>query len=365
MAELALQQITKSFGSVQVLSRIDITLPDGEFLVLVGPSGCGKSTLMNIVAGLEEPSTGRIILGGRDVTGLGPSERNISMVFQSYALYPNMTVAQNIAFPLEMRDVPKADRAKTVDKVATLLQIGHLLDRKPRQLSGGQRQRVAIGRALAREPQLFLFDEPLSNLDAKLRVDMRAEIKRLHMRTGVTTIYVTHDQVEAMTLGSRIAVLKGGVIQQLATPLDLYERPANLFVAEFIGSPSINTLKATSDAAGLLRLPNGHAVNLGTGERTTPAKDMIVGVRPEDFELIEGGGGSGTQIDRLGDTLSGTVSLIEPTGPETYMEVNLGFKEITVRVAGRPTLALGAPVRLAIPPQAVHLFDADSGVRLN
>ena len=360
MAELALQRLSKSFGSVQVLSQIDIALPDGEFLVLVGPSGCGKSTLMNIVAGLEEPSTGRIVLGGRDVTELGPSERNISMVFQSYALYPNMTVAQNIAFPLEMRGVAKAERAKTVDKVATLLQIGHLLERKPRQLSGGQRQRVAIGRALAREPQLFLFDEPLSNLDAKLRVDMRAEIKRLHMRTGVTTIYVTHDQVEAMTLGSRIAVLKGGAIQQLATPLDLYERPANLFVAEFIGSPAINTLKATFDGAGVLRLPNGHALNGASVAGRATSKEVIVGVRPEDFELREsGGGGDGAGV------LGGMVSLIEPTGPETYMEVDLGFKEITVRVAGRPTLELGAPVHLTIPLKAVHLFDADSGVRLN
>ena len=362
MAKLALENVSKSFGNVQVLSQIDITLPDGEFLVLVGPSGCGKSTLMNIVAGLEEPSTGHIVLGGRDVTELGPSERNISMVFQSYALYPNMTVSQNIAFPLEMRGVPKAERAKTVDKVSTLLQIGHLLDRKPRQLSGGQRQRVAIGRALAREPQLFLFDEPLSNLDAKLRVDMRAEIKRLHMRTGVTTIYVTHDQVEAMTLGSRIAVLKGGVIQQLATPLDLYERPANLFVAEFIGSPSINTLKATVDDGGLLRLPNGHAVHFGGDARLkVAAKEVIVGVRPEDFELREGTGQSGND----GDVLLGKISLIEPTGPETYMEVDLGFKDVTVRLAGRPTLALGATVRLAIPAAAVHLFDAGSGVRLN
>jgi multiple sugar transport system ATP-binding protein len=360
MANLALEKVSKSFGTVQVLSQIDITLPDGEFLVLVGPSGCGKSTLMNIVAGLEEPSTGRIVLGGRDVTELGPSERNISMVFQSYALYPNMTVAENIAFPLEMRGVPKADRAKKVDEVATLLQIGHLLTRKPRQLSGGQRQRVAIGRALAREPQLFLFDEPLSNLDAKLRVDMRAEIKRLHMRTGVTTIYVTHDQVEAMTLGSRIAVLKGGAIQQLATPLDLYEKPANLFVAEFIGSPSINTMKAAPDEAGLLRLPNGHAVHFGaeaSGGLGRGAKEVLVGVRPEDFELRSGRDG--------GDAMAGKISLIEPTGPETYMEVDLGFKEVTVRLAGRPSLALGSTVRLAIPPAAVHLFDAESGARLN
>src|SRR4249920_877238 len=244
MADLALKGIHKTFGNTRVLHEIDIHLPDGEFLVLVGPSGCGKSTLMNLVAGLEEPSGGRIVLGGNDITEAGPADRNISMVFQSYALYPNMTVAANIAFPLEMRGVSKQEREKKVKEVSAMLQIDHLLERRPRQLSGGQRQRVAIGRALARQPQLFLFDEPLSNLDAKLRVDMRAEIKRLHMRTGVTTIYVTHDQVEAMTLGTRIAVLKDGLIQQLATPLELYSRPANRFVAEFIGSPSINMFEA-------------------------------------------------------------------------------------------------------------------------
>ena len=288
MADLALQGIHKSFGSTRVLHEIDIHLPDGEFLVLVGPSGCGKSTLMNLVAGLEEPSGGRIVLGGQDITDVEPADRNISMVFQSYALYPNMSVADNIAFPLEMRKVPKAERAKTIAEVAELLQIGHLLTRRPRQLSGGQRQRVAIGRALARHPKLFLFDEPLSNLDAKLRVDMRAEIKRLHMRTGVTTIYVTHDQVEAMTLGTRIAVLKDGAIQQLATPLELYSRPANLFVAGFIGSPSINLFQATRDAAGVLRLPNGQGIGeigaIGGGQSAAPGA-LTVGVRPEDMEL--------------------------------------------------------------------------------
>src|ERR1700741_4272021 len=257
MATLDLVNVQKSFGPIKILHDISIGLKDGEFLVLVGPSGCGKSTLMNIIAGLEEPTGGSLKLEGRDITHVAPAERNISMVFQSYALYPNMTVAKNIEFPLQMRKVEKSNRAERVQSVSKLLQIGHLLERKPRQLSGGQRQRVAIGRALARQPQLFLFDEPLSNLDAKLRVDMRAEIKRLHMRTGVTTIYVTHDQVEAMTLGTRIAVLKDGLIQQLATPLELYSRPANLFVAEFIGSPSINQFKATRDASGVLSLPDG------------------------------------------------------------------------------------------------------------
>jgi multiple sugar transport system ATP-binding protein len=350
MAELALQGIHKLFGATRVLHEIDIHLPDGEFLVLVGPSGCGKSTLMNLIAGLEEPSGGRIVLGGQDITAAGPADRNIAMVFQSYALYPNMTVAANIAFPLEMRGVPRSERDKTVQDVAAMLQIVPLLQRKPRQLSGGQRQRVAIGRALARQPQLFLFDEPLSNLDAKLRVDMRAEIKRLHMRTGVTTIYVTHDQVEAMTLGTRIAVLDGGRIQQLATPLEIYTRPANRFVATFIGSPSINLFDATRDAAGLLRLPDGVAIGeLATG----PIGKLVVGVRPEDMSLRDDG------------QLAGRISLVEPTGPETYALVDLGHTEVTVRMSGLPNVVPGAAVRVHVPPQALHVFSADSGERLN
>ncbi len=354
MAELSLKGIHKSFGPTTVLHEIDIALPDGEFLVLVGPSGCGKSTLMNLVAGLEEPSGGRIVLGGRDITDVEPADRNISMVFQSYALYPNMTVAQNIAFPLEMRGVPEAERQKTVKEVSAMLQIEHLLERKPRQLSGGQRQRVAIGRALARHPQLFLFDEPLSNLDAKLRVDMRAEIKRLHMRTGVTTIYVTHDQVEAMTLGTRIAVLKDGLIQQLATPLELYSRPANRFVAEFIGSPSINCFEATREASGALRLADGQVIGSATG---TAGDKLIVGVRPEDLSMRPANDESAL--------LKGTVSLVEPTGPETYALVDLGVGEATVRMGGLPSVEPGQAVRVHVPPTALHLFDPASGRRLN
>ena len=353
MADLALKGLHKLFGNTRVLHEIDIHLPDGEFLVLVGPSGCGKSTLMNLIAGLEEPSGGRIVLGGQDITDAGPADRNISMVFQSYALYPNMTVAENIAFPLEMRGVPQAGRDKTVQEVAATLQIGHLLQRKPRQLSGGQRQRVAIGRALARQPQLFLFDEPLSNLDAKLRVDMRAEIKRLHMRTGVTTIYVTHDQVEAMTLGTRIAVLDGGRIQQLATPLEIYTRPANRFVAEFIGSPSINLFDVTREASGVLRLPDG--ASLGTLD-AGPVGQVIVGVRPEDMSLRDDG------------RLAGRISLVEPTGPETYALIDLGYsqpREITVRMSGLPNVSPGAQVRVHVPPEALHVFSAEDGRRLN
>src|SRR3954464_7392427 len=243
MAALDLVNVQKSFGPNKILHDISVSLAHGEFLVLVGPSGCGKSTLMNIIAGLEEPSGGQLRLDGRDITPLAPADRNISMVFQSYALYPNMTVAKNIEFPLAMRKVEKSKRAERVQSVARLLQIEHLLDRKPRQLSGGQRQRVAIGRALAREPQLYLFDEPLSNLDAQLRVQMRIELAKLHKTLGTTMIYVTHDQVEAMTLADRIVVLDRGVIAQIGAPLELYGKPENRFVASFIGSPAMNFLK--------------------------------------------------------------------------------------------------------------------------
>ena len=243
---LHIQGIRKTFGKggreVEVLKRIDIDVAPGEFLILVGPSGCGKSTLLNIIAGLEEPTEGAVRIGERNVVGVPPAQRDIAMVFQSYALYPTMSVADNIGFALEMRKVPKAERQARIQQVAAMLQIEHLLDRRPSQLSGGQRQRVAMGRALAREPQLFLFDEPLSNLDAKLRVEMRAEIKRLHQASGITSVYVTHDQVEAMTLGSRIAVMKDGVLQQLGTPDDIYNRPANTYVATFIGSPTMNLI---------------------------------------------------------------------------------------------------------------------------
>ena len=256
---LKISGIRKCFGqgdnTVEVLKRIDIDVAPGEFLILVGPSGCGKSTLLNIIAGLDEPTDGEIRISGRNVVGVAPAQRDIAMVFQSYALYPSMSVAENIGFALEMRKVPKAERQARVQQVAATLQISHLLDRRPSQLSGGQRQRVAMGRALARQPQLFLFDEPLSNLDAKLRVEMRAEIKRLHQLSGITSVYVTHDQIEAMTLGSRIAVMKGGVVQQLGTPHEVYNRPANTFVAGFMGSPRMNLAKAcVVDAAGALSL---------------------------------------------------------------------------------------------------------------
>src|SRR6476660_3255099 len=292
MASLNLSNVQKSFGPVKILHDISIGLQDGEFLVLVGPSGCGKSTLMNIIAGLEEPTGGSLTLEGRDITRVGPADRNISMVFQSYALYPNMTVAKNIEFPLQMRKVDKAQREERVKSVSKLLQIEHLLERKPRQLSGGQRQRVAIGRALAREPKLYLFDEPLSNLDAQLRVDMRTEIKKLHQRLKATIVYVTHDQIEAMTLATRIAVMKGGVVQQLGTPHEVYNRPANTFVAGFMGSPRMNLTKARAErtdqgvalmfgqGAGAIRIDVPDGLTAGA-LRAYAGKEVIAGIRAE------------------------------------------------------------------------------------
>ncbi|MDE8763910.1 MULTISPECIES: ABC transporter ATP-binding protein, partial [Rhizobium] len=291
MAFLEISGLRKRFGAVDILKGIDLELEKGGFLVLVGPSGCGKSTLLNTIAGLETITSGDIRIDGRDISGLHPSKRDIAMVFQSYALYPNMTVAGNIAFGMEIRGVPKEERAKAIKQVSDMLQIGHLLDRKPSQLSGGQRQRVAMGRALVRNPQVFLFDEPLSNLDAKLRVDMRTEIKRLHQRMGTTFVYVTHDQIEAMTLATKIAVLKDGVLQQFGTPAEIYNSPANLFVADFMGSPAMNLLTATVEngASGLavaLERPNGAPLRLPVvsgnhGLSAYAGKPVIFGIRPE------------------------------------------------------------------------------------
>src|SRR5499426_1145384 len=248
MATLEIRALRKRFGSLEILKGIDLSVEKGGFLVLVGPSGCGKSTLLNTIAGLESISSGEIRIGGHIVNGLHPSKRDIAMVFQSYALYPNMSVAQNMAFGMEMRGVPKAERDKAVAAVAKTLQIEHLLSRRPSQLSGGQRQRVAMGRALVRQPRVFLFDEPLSNLDAKLRVEMRTEIKKLHQRLGTTIVYETHDQIEAMTLASRIAIMRDGIVQQFAAPEEIYERPANMYVAGFVGSPSMNFLQGRLEA---------------------------------------------------------------------------------------------------------------------
>ena len=350
MAQVSLKKLVKRYGALEIVHGIDLDIADKEFIALVGPSGCGKSTTLRMVAGLEPISGGDIEIGGRVVNDLPPRDRNISMVFQSYALYPHMSVRENMGFSLKIAKVPQPEIDQRVNEAAAILSLEALMDRRPAQLSGGQRQRVAMGRAIVRNPEVFLFDEPLSNLDAKLRVDMRAEIKRLHMRTGVTTIYVTHDQVEAMTLGTRIAVLDAGRIQQLATPLEIYTRPANRFVATFIGSPSINLFDATRDAAGLLRLPDGVAIGELANE---PAGKVAVGVRPEDMSLRDDG------------QLAGRISLVEPTGPETYALVDLGHTEVTVRMSGLPNVLPGAEVRVHVPPQALHVFASETGERLN
>ena len=354
MGALSIQGIHKTFNqTTHILKGIDLEIEAGEFLILVGPSGCGKSTLLNMIAGLDHPTSGNILIGDRDVTYLPSKDRDIAMVFQSYALYPNMSVAQNIAFGLEIRKVPKAEREAAVQRVAAMLQIGHLLDRKPGQLSGGQRQRVAMGRALARDPKLFLFDEPLSNLDAKLRVEMRAEIKQLHQRTRTTTVYVTHDQVEAMTLGDRIAVMKDGLVQQFGTPAEIYGRPANRFVAEFIGSPAMNMVDAARTGEALC----AHGVPLHLNDAQAAAVRghasgaLVYGLRPESVTF----GAEG---------LPGTLTMIEPTGPETYATVDTAIGHLTARVPGLLHARVGDRVHLQWNPDDVHLFDQASGARL-
>ncbi|WP_280154191.1 ABC transporter ATP-binding protein [Piscinibacter sp. XHJ-5] len=366
MASLDLINVQKSFGPIKILHDISISLQDGEFLVLVGPSGCGKSTLMNLIAGLEQPTAGMLRLQGRDITQVPPADRNISMVFQSYALYPNMTVAKNIEFPLEMRKVNKAHRIERVNSVAKLLQIEHLLDRKPRQLSGGQRQRVAIGRALAREPQLYLFDEPLSNLDAQLRVDMRTEIKKLHQRLKATIVYVTHDQIEAMTLATRIAVMKGGVLQQLGTPYEVYNRPANTFVAGFMGSPRMNLLKArvaSADHRTSLTIAAGKAagVVLELPPEVVPRSltavhgtEVIAGIRPEAISMYRDGMAASAS-QRFFDA---RVEVIEPTGADTLVVLEVGAQELTARLDPQVPLRPGHTARFLVDLSKLVCFDA-------
>jgi multiple sugar transport system ATP-binding protein len=353
MGALSISQVRKTYGPVEILKGIDLQVEAGEFLILVGPSGCGKSTLLSMIAGLDVPTSGQITIGERDITHLPSKDRDIAMVFQSYALYPNMNVAQNISFGLEMRKVPRAQRDEAVQRVARMLQIGHLLDRKPGQLSGGQRQRVAMGRALARDPKLFLFDEPLSNLDAKLRVEMRAEIKLLHQRTHTTTVYVTHDQVEAMTLGDRIAVMKDGQVEQFGTPEDIYARPASRFVAEFIGSPAMNLVSAHRQDE--LLLAHGVALALSEAQRqalqASDATELFYGLRPEDLSLTESG-------------LPGTVAMVEPTGPETYVTLDTAIGKLVMRQPGQAHPQLGERVHLGWHTDKLHLFHAKTEKRL-
>ncbi|MDO8285814.1 MAG: ABC transporter ATP-binding protein [Rhodoferax sp.] len=353
-ASLQISGVRKAFGkgnkAVEVLQRIDIDVQPGEFLILVGPSGCGKSTLLNIIAGLEEPTDGQVRIAGKDVIGVPPAQRDIAMVFQSYALYPTMSVYDNIGFALEMRKVPKAERDQRIRQVAAMLQIEPLLERRPAQLSGGQRQRVAMGRALARQPQLFLFDEPLSNLDAKLRVEMRAEIKRLHQVSGITSVYVTHDQIEAMTLGSRIAVMKGGVLQQLGTPDEIYNRPANTYVASFIGSPTMNLVPGHNGSA---QGTDGFQIAFTQLPLQAPRHgNVLLGVRPEHLALNDAA------------PWRGEVSLVEPTGADTFVVVKTGVGDMTVRVSAQSRVRAGDAVGLHVAADHVNWFDAASGVRV-
>lgn len=358
MANLSIQGVRKSFGTVEVLKDINIELEDGGFLVLLGPSGCGKSTLLSIIAGLEPLSGGDVLIGERNVNDVHPKDRNIAMVFQSYALYPTMAVKRNMGFGLEMRKVPQTEREAAVKGAAELLQVEHLLERKPGQLSGGQRQRVAMGRAIVRDPELFLFDEPLSNLDAKLRVEMRTEIKRLHDRLGTTIVYVTHDQIEAMTLGTQVAVMRDGVIQQLADPQTIYDQPANLFVAGFIGSPTMNFVNGTLEQDGdTLVLRHGDSTlaleGLQQEAKAFVGKPVIAGIRPENFSPGEGP-----------TTITGIVDVVEPTGPDTMVILRVGEQLVTARLGGRERPALGQEMTLAVDTPAVNLFDPDTANRI-
>jgi multiple sugar transport system ATP-binding protein len=362
MSSLTIAGVTKQFNGNTVLKGIDIDLADGEFLVLLGPSGCGKSTLLNIIAGLAEPTSGDVRIGGRSVLGVPPKSRDIAMVFQSYALYPNMTVERNIGFALEMRGVAAAERRKAVERAAAILQIENLLKRRPAELSGGQRQRVAIGRALVRNPSVFLFDEPLSNLDAKLRLEMRGELRRLHEMLRTTIVYVTHDQIEAMTLATRVALMHDGVIAQIGTPEAIYDRPANLFVAGFVGSPAMNILDATLHRAG-----DGLAVTLAHSELSIPlpleavrtaqpeGMPVRIGIRPEAVRLVP--------PDRA-DAVKARVDDVEMTGPEKLVVAHLGDASFTARVDPHTPIRPGEAAAFAFDAAGISLFDPATGARL-
>ncbi len=367
MASLSIRNLCKRFGPLEVLQNIDLDVEAGEFVVLVGPSGCGKSTLLAMIAGLETVSSGEISIGGRVVNDVEPMDRDIAMVFQSYALYPTMTVRQNITFGMESRHVPKARQDAAVARVAALLRIEPLLGRKPAQLSGGQRQRVAMGRALVREPQLFLFDEPLSNLDAKLRIEMRGEMKKLHQNLGNTTVYVTHDQVEAMTLASRIAVMHQGRLQQYDQPRVVYEQPANMFVAGFMGAQAMNFMPATivaGDGGPALALDDGTTLALPRSNAAVErgiGRKVVLGIRPETV-------GDARRVDpasvRDVGLLRGVAELVEPTGPETMVTVRIGGRETIARFEPDGAPEVGDHVSLAVDMGRACLFDPDTQLRI-
>jgi multiple sugar transport system ATP-binding protein len=360
MAAVDVRKVEKFFGSVQVLFGVSIDIQDGEFVVLVGPSGCGKSTLLRMIAGLEEINSGEISIGGRVVNTVPPKDRDIAMVFQNYALYPHMTVQQNMAFSLKLAKAPKAVIEERVNKAADILGLREYLARYPRQLSGGQRQRVAMGRAIVRDPQVFLFDEPLSNLDAKLRVQMRTEIKELHQRLKTTSIYVTHDQIEALTMADRIVVMQGGYVEQIGAPLDLYDNPANLFVAGFIGSPSMNFIDARIDrqnGAVVAVTADGSRLPLPEGVGGTDGQQVVYGIRPEHLTLVaDGEGENGAPAE---------VIVVEPTGAEILVVTRFAGGEAQAVFRERHRLLPGDRINLAPALDAVHIFDKASGQRIS
>jgi multiple sugar transport system ATP-binding protein len=350
MATVAIRNVRKAFGSTEILHGVSVDIEDGEFVILVGPSGCGKSTLLRMIAGLENISSGEIAIGGRVVNDVPPKARDIAMVFQNYALYPHMTVRDNMAFSLVMAKAPKAVLEQRVARAAEILGLAQLLDRYPRQLSGGQRQRVAMGRAIVRDPQVFLFDEPLSNLDAKLRVQMRAEIKELHQRLGTTIVYVTHDQIEAMTMADKIVVMNGGNIEQIGAPLELYDRPANVFVAGFIGSPSMNFLRGRVES-GRFVAGQDIALKLPDSATASEGQPALYGIRPEHMVLSGEGG------------IPAIVHVVEPTGSETQVLAQLGDASILCAFRERVSAKPGETIWIAPEPTLAHLFDAETGRR--
>ncbi len=355
MAAIEIKGLAKSFGPVEVLRDINLSIGDGEFLALVGPSGCGKSTLLRLLAGLETATAGRIFIDGRDVTDLPAKARDIAMVFQSYALYPHMTVAENMAFSLRVRKADKKLIEERVKAAAQVLNLTEYLQRKPAALSGGQRQRVAMGRAIVRDPKVFLFDEPLSNLDAKLRVSMRSEIKSLHQRLKTTPVYVTHDQIEALTMAHRIVVLRDGTVEQIGTPMELYDSPGNVFVAEFIGSPAMNLLPARLKRSGGQRaamIEGGTVILLPENFGGEEGQEVLVGIRPEHLSVGEGG------------AISGRVAQVEPMGGQVQIAFEVAGRRVMVLLNERILPPLGSEISLMPRPSAIHAFDAASGRRL-
>jgi multiple sugar transport system ATP-binding protein len=353
MASVAIRDVQKAFGATHVIHGVDISIRDGEFVVLVGPSGCGKSTLLRMIAGLENITAGEIRIGDRVVNNVPPKERDVAMVFQNYALYPHMTVAANMAFSMKLRGAPRSEIDERVNRAAAILGLTQLLERFPRQLSGGQRQRVAMGRAIVRDPQVFLFDEPLSNLDAKLRVQMRTEIKELHQRLKTTTIYVTHDQIEAMTMADKIVVMHDGRVEQIGAPLELYDRPDNLFVAGFIGSPAMNMIKGhiSVNGAAAFEAPAGVTFSLSTAPAGSDGRPAVYGVRPEHFLLSD-------------DGADAVVQVVEPTGSELQVVAKLGGEDIIAVFRERHQFKPGDKIRLKPDPRLIHLFDETTGKRL-